>query len=162
MLQMPVQGRTRGRQISIGGSGDTKDKLLMGGLVGIIVIALVALVYHIIGSNKPNVPPPPDKFHIGCLACKYEWDLPRDDFYAAVETQSKGGAWCRLCLNVRSATRRPPSRCSSAPIRSAGNGTGPIPYFRWPACLLKIRLPAPVAAKTSRLDCGCIPGTSLT
>jgi hypothetical protein len=80
MLRMPVIGRTSGRQISLGGSGDTKDKLLVGGLAVVIVGAIVGLVYSIV--SKPTVGSEiPTSFHLGCFACNNEWEITKDEYY---------------------------------------------------------------------------------
>jgi hypothetical protein len=78
---MPLSGRTSGRQISLGGSGDTKDKLLIGGLGLVIVAAIVGLVWSITGKHDIG-PKIPDSFHLGCIACNKEWDISKDDYYA--------------------------------------------------------------------------------
>jgi hypothetical protein len=83
---LPVIGQTRGRQISLGGGGDTKDKLLVGGLGVVIVVALVALVWSIVGKSGPTGPAVPDMFHLGCIspACGHEWEVTKDQFYARI------------------------------------------------------------------------------
>lgn len=81
MLRMPFSGRTSGRQISLGGGGDVKDKLLVGGLAVVIVGALVGLVYSIV--HKPSrTGEIPSIFHLGCLACNNEWEITQDAYYA--------------------------------------------------------------------------------
>ena len=82
MLRFPVMRRTSGRQISLGGSGDTKDKLLVGALGLVIVVAIVGLVWSIVGRPDKYKPDIPNSFHLGCIVCDNEWDITQDQYYA--------------------------------------------------------------------------------
>ena len=50
MMFMPIASGPRPQGLNLGG-GDTKDKLMIGGLVLIIVVAAVALVISIAGGG---------------------------------------------------------------------------------------------------------------
>ncbi len=75
-----------GRQLNLGGSGDKKDKLLIGGLAVVILGSIVALVMGLVSSTTP--PPIKHALHIGCVVpgCGWEKDITEAEYQEKVKT----------------------------------------------------------------------------
>lgn len=66
-----------------GGSGDVKDKLMIGGLIVVIGLVIVALVMSII--RDPNDTEQVKEWAFKCMECEREWTYPsREEFAEAL------------------------------------------------------------------------------
>ena len=80
MLHAPFTSDLRVKRMALmGGSGDTKDKLMVVGLVVIIALAGFALAMSIFKKDKKTVGP--DKYTMLCTnqQCKNEWVMTREE-----------------------------------------------------------------------------------
>lgn len=65
------------KQLEIGkGGGDSKDKLILGGLVAVIVIAIGSLVWSFTGGNDSVAA---QEVNLKCLACGHEEGVTKKD-----------------------------------------------------------------------------------
>ena len=117
MLHLPVIGRNSGHHLNLGGSGDIKDKLLIGALAVVIAGAVVALAMSIIGGGEKKGPNLPDSYHLQCMACNQEFDWSAEEYNAEVRKMGEEvlaapavAFECIKCHNPRKSAF-PMSRC---------------------------------------------------